>query len=766
MKKTLSLFIGIIAGVSWSRAQLQPIGQWRSHLSYNQAIAVTSNSNGLLYCATPYAIFSVDINDNTIERFSKINGLHEVGVQTIQSNAAGDKLVVAYTNSNIDIIAGSKIYNIPDIKLKEIAADKTINNVYSYNGLAYLSTGMGIIVLDENKYEVKDTYIIGNNGNFSSINGITRDNNYFYAASNEGLKTAPVNAVNLADYRNWQLVTDISGSGINPNQNVLNLTGHIIVQQNDSLFFNNNGTWNLWFADGWSIIQTNSTENHLTICEQKGNQSRVLVLNPDASIAQTVTENNVLLAARQSIFLQNTLWVADSISGLLEYSNANARRYQPNSPFAAASGELVAKENTLWAAAGTVTANWTNTFNKNGLFRFAHESWTNFNSYNNPVLDSIYDIITTAIDPRDHSVWAGSFGAGLLQIKGDNSIQIFKQSSGLAPSNSDPSKYFIAGLAFDNDNNLWITDYGATQNLAVLKADGSWKTWFVPFSLSNNAVGQIIVDIYNQKWIVSPGGNGLVCFNHGQTIDNYSDDQWKIYKTGAGQGNLPDNHVLCIASDKNGFIWVGTTKGIGIIQCPQQVFNSQSCDAIIPIVQQDNFAGYLFGDQQVQCIAVDAADRKWVGTKNGLWLLSPEGDNIVYQFTSDNSPLLDNNVQKIAVDGISGEVFISTGKGICSFRSTAIDGGTQNANVLVFPNPVPPGYGGSIAIKGLVDNATVKITELNGRLVYQTRALGGQAIWNGKDYTGRTIATGVYLVLVSDDSRQEKIATKIVFISK
>jgi Two component regulator propeller len=239
-----------------------------------------------------------------------------------------------------------------------------------------------------------------------------------------------------------------------------------------------------------------------------------------------------------------------------------------------------------------------------------------------------------------------------------------------------------------------------------------------------------------------------------------------LYRTGAGLGNLPDNNVLCIAKDKNSFIWVGTAKGIGIIQCPQQVFTAQGCDAILPIVQQDNFAGYLFGDEQVQSIAVDGADRKWVGTKNGAWLISAEGDKIIYRFTEDNSPLLNNNVQKITIDGNTGEVFFATDKGICSFRSTATEGETINNNVLVFPNPVPPGYSGTIAIRGLVENAIVKITELDGRLVYQTRALGGQAIWNGRDYKGRTVSTGVYLVLVSDDSRQQKIVTKIVFISK
>ena len=159
--------------------------------------------------------------------------------------------------------------------------------------------------------------------------------------------------------------------------------------------------------------------------------------------------------------------------------------------------------------------------------------------------------------------------------------------------------------------------------------------------------------------------------------------------------------MLCIAKDKNSFIWVGTAKGVGIVQCPQEVFGAQGCDAVLPIVQQDNFAGYLFGDEQVQTIAVDGADRKWVGTKNGAWLISPEGDKIIYRFTADNSPLLNNDVQKIAIDGKTGEVFFATAKGICSFRSTATAAMEENSNILVFPNPVPPGYSGSIAIRGL-----------------------------------------------------------------
>jgi hypothetical protein len=211
---------------------------------------------------------------------------------------------------------------------------------------------------------------------------------------------------------------------------------------------------------------------------------------------------------------------------------------------------------------------------------------------------------------------------------------------------------------------------------------------------------------------------------------------------------------------------VGTTDGIGVIQCPGQAFDGQVCDALWPVVPNGNFAGYLFKGQEVRSIAVDGADRKWVATRNGVFLISAEGEKVIYRFTEENSPLLSSDVKKIAIDGKTGEVYFATLKGICSFRGTATEGKDINNDVLVFPNPVPPGFAGTIAIRGLVNNAIVKITELDGRLVYQTRALGGQVIWYGRNYRGQKISSGAYLVLVTGEDRKERMATKIFFISK
>jgi len=182
-------------------------------------------------------------------------------------------------------------------------------------------------------------------------------------------------------------------------------------------------------------------------------------------------------------------------------------------------------------------------------------------------------------------------------------------------------------------------------------------------------------------------------------------------------------------------------------------------------VQEGNFAGYLFRDEQVNAIAVDGANQKWVGTLNGVWLINASGEKILAHFNTGNSPLPDNAVYRIAIHPVTGEVFFATRLGLVSFRASATEGVDHMTadSVLVFPNPVPPGYSGTIAIRGLRANARVKITDIRGRLVFDARAQGGQAVWNGQDYTGHRPQSGVYLVFAADGGR-ERLVTKIVFI--
>ncbi len=742
---------------------------WREHLPYGSAIDVTAGESKL-YCATPYSVFVVDEATNSIERLSRVTGLHETGISTIRYDEVNNKLFIAYSNSNIDIIYRHDIYNVPDIKRDNIIGDKNIYNIYPSGKNYYLSTGLGVIVIDGERYEVKDSWFIGDGGNQVKVNGFTSDGNFYYAATEEGLKKAAVNSSNLADYNNWQVISGTNGLSTGACKNVFTVQNKVVLQKNDSLFVQNGITWSLLYTDGWPFISSNTTENKIQLCQRQNITGRVIILNPDGTVFRTVAQVAPISFPRKAILYNNDPWVADQYGGLSHHTSSSYVEYRPNSPEATASGEMTVYNNIFYATAGEVNDAWNYQYNGNGIFQFKEGGWTNINRFRFQQIDTLLDYITIAVDPGDETVWAGSYGGGLLHLKPGPVFEIFKQNV-VGPAIGDPSSYRVAGLAFDYELNLWIANYGSAEPLKVRKADGTWKNFSIPFFLNENAVAQVIVDDNNYKWIVSPKSNGLVCYNHGTSIDNTGDDRWKLYRGGTGNGNLPNNEVLCVAKDKNGFIWVGTTDGIGVIQCPQEVFTAQGCEAIWPVVQQGSVANYLFKGEEVRSIVIDGADRKWVATKNGAWLISADGTKLIYQFTETNSPLLSSDVKKIAIDGKTGEVYFATLKGICSFRSTATEGGEINADVLVFPNPVPPGYTGTIGIRGLVNNAIVKITELDGRLVYQTRALGGQAVWDGRDYKGRKRASGIYLVLVSDDDpstkfKGEKAAAKIVFLSK
>jgi Two component regulator propeller len=741
---------------------IPPIGNWREHLPYQHCIQVINGDK--LYAATVDAVFSIQTDQ--ITRYTKMTGLNDMGIAALNWDASTAQLVIAYTNSNIDILKGSIVKNMGDIKRSSITANKTINQIFCSNGLAYLSAGLGVIVADLNKYEIKDTWYLGTNGSQVKVYGFNKDAQYFYAATEEGLKKANQQSTDLSSPDAWQNISGNAGLSFGPTNNIVSLNNKMVVQKNDSLFIQNNTIWSLLYADpNWPIISMNSNETEIAITQRKNDgSSRVIMVDNTGNILQNISKSGVISFPKNAIKIGTEVWVADYFGGLINCS-ANFEQYIPNGPLGKSSGEMIFQNNQLTVAAGAVNEAWNYQYDRDGIFDYSKDRWTYQGYYNRPQFDSVFDFISLAADPDNGSIWAGSFGGGLVNLQESN-IVIYKQkNSTLQATIGDPSSYRVSGLAFDQNKNLWISNYGAAKNLQVRKKDGSWNAFQVPFILTENALSQIVIDDANQLFMISPKGNGLICYSPGNNIDAVNDDKWKNYLSGIGLGNLPSNNVLSIAKDKNGFIWVGTDKGIGIIQCNTDIFNGSGCDALLPIVQQDRFAGYLFHDETVQCIAVDGANRKWVGTKNGLWLISPDGDKIIYQFNTDNSPLLNNDVRKIAINPITGEIFIATLNGICSFRSTATEGTETNQSVLVFPNPVPPGYNGSIAIRGISNNALVKIAELNGTLVYQTRALGGQAIWDGKNYKGQKVASGVYLVFIRNESGNEKLVTKIVMVS-
>lgn len=765
MPRVLLIALCLVRMAASVKAQPIPVGQWRDHLPWASAIRVV-NTPTAIWCATPLALYAIDKEENTLYSWSTLNGLPASGIRDLAWDSASYQIVVAHTNGLISLLSGQSRYSLEGYKNSTLSGDKKINRIFTREGTAYIATGIGLLIADLKKRELSTLAIIGNNGDPTQVNDIATDQGFLYAATDSGLKRTPLNGPNLSDYRNWELRSSTEGLPTGPVTRITLWNQNLMACIRDTLYRREGGLWSFFYASGKSIRRVTPHHNELIVCEQNDSSGQITILQSMGGIKQILRDTYWTTAPADCIWENGAYWTADETHGLCKYVNNTFIPYQPDGPAVLSAGKMVFQNHALWVAPHSVSPAWKPLQQPSTLSIWANGSWMSWSSREIPSLATLNDLIILLPDNRNPFIWGGSFGGGLFTIDENKTLKNLTASTPLQSPPYAPGEYRVSGLAMDPDQNLFVANYGAPKNIHVRKPDGSWKSFSPPQPTEENAIGEILIDDLNQKWIILPRKQGLLCWNHGTSIDNPADDRWKWLKSGNGNGNLPDMDVRCIAKDKNNFIWIGTASGIGIVQCPQDIFSNIGCEALIPVVKQGNFTGYLLQGEEVLSIAVDGADRKWVGTRNGAWLLSADGEKTLYHFQTGNSPLPDNEIRQIAIEGKSGEVFFETAKGICSFRGTATEGRDRYEEVLVFPNPVPPGYTGSIAIRGLVNNAVVKITELDGRLVYETRALGGQALWNGKNYNGQTVASGVYLVLLSDERQKEKMVTKIVFIGK
>lgn len=745
------MFIGkrilfFICGLSFTMAafsQAPPIGSWRVHHSYAGTLEVVQGDK--IYTATSEAIFSTS-NTGQFEYFNKLTGLSEASIVTICWDNETEQLVVAYTNNNVDVIKGGLVKNIYD--LVRTSRIQKINSIYADKGMAYVSTNIGVVVIDLFKYQIKESWILGANGNTVDVFSLTKSLGNWYAATDNGIYTTAISNTNIADAKSWTVFYNASNTM--PVKKISGTTTGLIIEKNDSLLLiQPSATTTLFYKASEQIKSWQFNEQKITIAttDKQTSKARLHQLTMGNATGLVFEQPDIFINPTACIFSNGIIWISDSATGLikLDPSTSSFVKIIPGGTSGQITTALRATSTGVLAASTS----------KKGLTMLENGKWQPQNG-----LDSVAGIQFIAINHLDNSIWLSTTQMGVAKWQ-NNKVQIFNARNSSLKGGAN-NTCFTTGVTVDTKGNSWVSNPGTAISLHVYQPDGKWTGFTNPYGMTD--AGALAIDDIGQIWCVTTNANGLLVYNPGNSLTSSADDKWKQYKAGTGLGNLPSNQVNCIEKDKNGFIWVGTDRGIGIIQCTENIFTPASCDALLPVVQQDRFAGLLFKDENVQTIAVDGADRKWVGTKNGVWLISATGEKVIYRFSSSNSPLLGNDVSKISIDPLTGEVFIATNNGLCSFRSTATEGVATQQQVLVFPNPVPPGYNGSIAIRGLSNNALVKITNLYGALVYQTRALGGQAIWDAKNTNGVKVASGVYLVICRDDSGTEKIATKITIV--
>jgi hypothetical protein len=745
-----------ILGIQVLPAQNLPLGSWQTHLPFTNAVSVAV-SKQYVYCGTEFEVFSYGINDGAIRKFTKATGLSDIGIASIAYDSLTSSLVIAYNTSNIDIIQNGKITNIPFVKDANILGDKQIKRVFCRKGNAYIATGFGIVRLNLEKKEIPAAYFFNIGGTNFAVNDVWVNDTYIYAATPNGVfRGRNDGTANLVNFLEWQKF-DV-GDGI-PSQEASAISG-----EGEEVFTSIGSVVYAYDGNSWSPFYTMPAVGATSLLKTP----RRLIITQDGRII-IIPVSGAPVVANETFYIQRPrqiaedingeLWYADFFRGLVKFVSASEQLpVTPNGPGSITNSQMEYYQGKMWVTSSPINRGWTPTGNLNGYYISDNHFWENRNQFNTPFLEGKQDISVIRVIPNEGTILMGAHFSGLIEYKPSDNTYKFIDN---LPNTNVPLR--PTGAVLDMFGNVWISNAFSSSPIICRKPGGD----YVPFSttlLSNRLVNGITVDDFGQVWAIAEN-NGLVVLNYGRTVDDKSDDQYITFTTTPGSGGLPTNSVTSVTTDKKGQIWIGTLQGVVYVPCPGSVFNRQ-CDAqriCIPRNDGTNFCDLLLENELITTILPDEANRKWIGTTNGLFLQSEDGLESIYYFNEDNSPLLSNVIRNLGINPDNGDLFIGTDKGICSFRAEATKT-TKGSKPFAYPNPVRPGYEGPIAVRNLPDNAFVKVTDASGLLVFEEFSTGGQFIWDGRDRNGNKVKTGVYYILATASDNSEKVATKIAIV--
>lgn len=765
-----------LAACGCSAAQIA-IGQWQDLNSFSTVRCVHVASDRV-YAATRMAMFYYDKNDYSLNTMTKVKGLSDVGISTFGYDDESDCLVIAYTNSSVDIRKDGQIRHLPDIKNSSIGGDKQIYHVRFNAGLAYLATGFGIVVVDPDRCEVRETYYLGDEGGHAVVYDVAFTDSLVVAGTDRGLLRARKDSPRLRIYDEWHrdTVSLLAGWSIrtlvtNPNHKWL--VALACTNNPDSLtaFFQTDSDNDRWGTWGGGSIRSIRSHNGRIVLSRYG---RIEVYSDNYRLVHHVDDlpGYGAVVYDADFDTDSTLWMGHVWGGLirLPFRSDEPKSYCPEGPH---SDDYVfsvaATSDKLYLAPGGKRPTYEGVNMDGNIYTYDGSGWTAL--VNDGHLGTFKDVLYVAADPTDPDhISASAWGCGLLDVK-DNTVQTLytkANTDGVLTPYIDGSfvHYRVSGLAYDGEGNLWMTNSLNNEGLVVRYKDGTWKgfntTAIVQGSEVSREIDRIIWDSVNgYKWFI--GRANRIYVHDGVDRQAYIDPN---------SGSKLETHtVTCIVQDRSGDIWFGTDKGLKVIYDGYRAFANGS-GGLAPVTcsnilfNADGITEYLMAYESITCMAVDGANRKWVGTaNNGLYLIAADGREQIEHFTTANSPLASDKVVSLAVQPSSGILFVGTDKCLQAYRSTATAAGTEpDRNIKVFPNPVKPGYDGPIAIKGFTRDALVHVTDVRGHVVYATQALGGQAVWDGRTLNGEKAASGPYLVFASDAQGQMRSVAKILIV--
>lgn len=745
------------------------IGDWQSHLPHNIAQHVEQSQDKIIY-GTPQSVFSIDKSDMSITYLSKINGLSETGIGEMLYDDFNESLIIAYENSVIDIVRGSEVIPVFDVSNNSNFIDRKLNDLFVPDSeFLYIATGFGVLQYNLQELEFGFTMNAG-----QSVQKIDGNESFLVISADEGFYSLDLESTNFPNaFSSWTrleggLPTDYEGSDVLLMDELLYVATREGIYRSDDL----NQFELVYTIDEASesvvFLKENGTEWVAGIKDNAFNSRLVIFDSADVPIDEIRLCTNRLLDVE--IDPLGRIFFGDEwLSVRYIDESGNCIQDQFDGPYSIEASDICIKEDVAFVASGGITDNFADLFGRQGIYILEENRWNNINQDNNSFFadNNIVQFYQVEAHPGEDLLYIGSFWSGLIEYDLETGDQVLytaeNTQNALLPPIGDEQRTRISGLSFDQDENLWISCFGAGRPLAVRSNEGTWHNFAVP---GDNKLSDLAIDELGNIWGVISGNSGaVIVYDYGADINDPTDDQSRQFNINNSQ--LPSNLVNCIARDLDGSIWVGTGAGAIVFDCGGAVFED-ICQGSKPKVFIDDLGAFLLESEDVLSIAVDGANRKWFGTRNGIFVQSPSGEEEVARFNTGNSPLFDDNIKALAYNGRSGEMMIATNKGLQSYRTETTEARlTHSSNVYAFPNPVRPEYRGPIAIKGLARDAEVKITDINGQLVFQTDALGGQAIWDGRDALGRDVAGGIYLVFSSSSDAfrdPDTAVTKILVV--
>jgi hypothetical protein len=742
------------------------VGEWRDYISYRQATEVVYR-RGTAYAIVLGGMFSYTPSTEEVRTFSTIQGLHSTDPTRIFHDEITGLIFIGFADGTINYFSDpDDIRFLTDIQRNNFFTQKEINAFAGDGERLYVATDFGVVIYDLESFLTAFTITqFGENPSKLPVNAIAINQGRIWLSLGDmGLYSAPRNAINLSDPSIWRREDGENGLPLVDGLDLASLDDQMYLRVDTTVYVRDSaGQWTIdEFLDReWDYLSSQQG----SVTASKNSTTRIVA--NWGGIREVNTGGRVF----SSVAVGDTVFLANFFNGLqvLVRGQTGFEAITPDGPYTNNCTRVVAGNGEFYVAPKGHDEAFNPSPDASGIFYHNQsDGWTLLNKFNGSLDESgLSERFARAYyNPNSRTAYLGSWGQGVMELKDGVPITSYTcENSGLSQVTTDCNtgnreNTRVSGLAMDPDGNLWVSMSFAQAPLAVRLANGEWFQYPANLFPNNNFI-DLIVDDYGSKWILNRR-NGVWIFNDNGTPTNLADDVNLRLTSGLNEGFLPSDNVLSIAKDQDGFVWVGTDVGVTVFFDPFSISQGIRVDGSCPVFE----LRCLLKDEQINAIAVDGGNRKWMATNNGVFLVSEDGDELIANFTIENSPLLSNNVLDVTVDNQTGEVFFATEKGLVSYQGDATAGAENCDDVLVYPNPVFRSFDGMITIKGSSSGSKVKITTASGMLVQELEAQGGTATWNGMDLYGNKVASGIYLALISRDDGSKACIGKFSVINR